>query len=331
MNQSQFYNNKCAVNELCQRLILHPNNILFVYDTNVNTESGFIPLELIERIVNTSYYYLNIYNNCCLIRIDFMTPLHAVLYFDGETRGKQDVFINYFELYKNWFESQDKLEELTSYTKTNEYKLLSDKERKIKALEERIQELLLEKSDINEYSIQQEHENQILKNTVENLKTQNNSLSESLELDQAELKNAIKCCIKYDNELSKLKSEQALSNAERVSTKVANSCMDYREDYEILYGKMKQISDIVFGCEYVEKVVNDSVSDNKDQKSKITDYYKPLSDKPPLAPKKPTRLSISINEQVNTNYFDRNSSGIRSTNKKGGEFYADWTKTLGNF
>lgn len=303
MNQSQFYDTKSAANNLSQRLCIHPNNILFNYDTGVTTEGGYVPQELIERIINTTYYYLNIYNNCCLVGVHFNNPLYASLYFDGEMRGKQDVFINYFELYKNWFESQDKLEELSSFTKTSEYKTLSDKDRKIKALESRIEELLLEKNDINEYSIQQEAENKSLKNDVENLKTMNRDMNRSLELDQAELKKALKCCIKYDKQVSQLKQDLANEQANNTSQGVANSCMDYRSDYEALLKKIEQVKAIVFEQDtIVETVVNDTSSN---QKSKITDYYKPIShQKPPLAPQKPQRLSLTIRDRVNHRYME---------------------------
>lgn len=343
MNQSRFLSKQSALQLLKTKLSLQESNIYFNFNRNDMPELTHISIELVDRIVNVANYNVQNYN-IRIVGISINTSIHATLFYNGNV-GRQEVFITPAELNKFWFDAVDKYEELVSYTNSSKFDVISDRDAKIKSLEGRIEDLVLEKEDLNDYASELEKSNKHLKKSLEEMRV-------DWETDQVELKKCLKCCIVQDEYVSKLKAklhqkEMELENSKTASN-VANSCMDYSNEYETLYKKFNAISDIVNGTiNYPEHRVNigakgmsidtnqthccsptSCLTPGKDyschtpesafnfarssKKSKITDYYKPVDDtcqgwnfQPIVSPSKKPNITFKITDNANNKYWNR--------------------------
>lgn len=309
MNQSRFLSKKSALQLLKTKLSLQDSNIYFNFNSNDMPELTHISIDLVDRIVSVANY--NILNyNIRVVGISINTAIHATMFYSGNV-GRQEVFITPAELNKFWFDAVDKYEELASYTNSSKFDVISDRDAKIKSLQGRIEDLVLEKEDLNDYASELEKSNKHLKKSLEEMRV-------DWETDQVELKKCLKCCIVQDEYVSKLKAklhqkETELANS-NIASNVANNCMDYSYEYETLSKKFNAIADIVnetnnwsehrinigekgmsidtnqshccsptkcltpgkeYSCHTPETAFNFARSSKK---SKITDYYKPVDD-----------------------------------------------------
>jgi len=307
MNQSRFLSKQSALQLLKTKLSLQESNIYFNFNRNDMPELTHISIELVDRIVNVANYNVQNYN-IRIVGISINTSIHATLFYNGNV-GRQEVFITPAELNKFWFDAVDKYEELVSYTNSSKFDVISDRDAKIKSLEGRIEDLVLEKDDLNDYASELEVSNKHIRKSLEEMRV-------DWETDQVELKKCLKCCIVQDEYVSKLKAklhqkEMELENSKTASN-VANNCMDYSYEYETLSKKFNAITNIInTPSDCLERQVNIGVKgisidtdqshccsptkcltpgkeyncstpetafnfDRVSKKSKITDFYKPV-------------------------------------------------------
>ena len=343
MSQSRFLSKEYALPLLKTKLSLQESNIYFNFNSDDMPEWAHISIELVDRIVNVNNYNCH-FHNLQVVGLSINTSIHATLFYNGNVE-RQEVFITPAELNKFWFDSVDKYEELVSYTNSNKFDIASERLNKIKSLEGRIEDLVLEKNDMSDYAAELETEI-IRKNNT------NNELRISWKTDQDELKKCLKCCIAQDQYTTKLKSKLHQKEVEfenfKTASSVANNCMDYSNEYFDLCKKFSDISNIVNNnSNYVEQQVNignkgirldcspsqyspphccstsDCLTPGKEYNClspevkynagpKITDYYTPISNsiqelnyQSHVNSPKKPNISFKITDNANNTYWKR--------------------------
>ena len=176
------------------------NNIVFRYDTNTAyLQSNYVPTVVLERVQD---YGRQIYNSPAgyqVTFIEFQSPINAIIHFMARETGQsfqQTIFLSPFELYEFWFTNNDKQEELSAYVNNS---VGEDSFKQTSALKSRIDELVMEKQDLLNESIRLESE-------VETLKTTLSDVNRDWQVDQDELKKALKLLMKSEQTQSRASS-----------------------------------------------------------------------------------------------------------------------------
>lgn len=188
---------KTGINFGYENYLNNPNNCYI--------QNNYLPALMVNRIVST---YDNQFSVEWSLRgIYFVSPMNCVLYLSHRTMTNQSqhiLCVTPAEMYNAWFENNDKYEELNSYVNNkwgdNSFKTTT-------ALNERIEDLLLEKNDLLNDSMTLESE-------VKSYKSQIKELNESLNIMEKEHKKALKLLVSQDKRIEDLESTKSTRNSD---------------------------------------------------------------------------------------------------------------------